>query len=273
MRLKRFFILTTIIVLGIFVVRTKSFETYQRNVLQPSHGTLIMDSPRDDKLNAKLNETIEELEFNDITIGEALETIRIKKHVNVMLDEEVLKRAGVSLEQKIHMHLYDVHVYQAINVLLESWGNGNPKLGFEIRNGVIFISTQDSLNRANVSTFAYDIEDLRDRLFWPKTLNPLSGEGPEFKNLGSFSTSATIPSSQENIDFLLRIIQESIDANSWRDNGGIPGVLYEFGGVLFVTQTPANRDRVARLLKNLRKMRDEHDRGVPVKNKGTDLFE
>ena len=50
---------------------------------------------------------------------------------------------------------------------------------------------------------------------------------------------------------LIKMVQDTIATDSWKDNGGSTGVLRELKGMLVVTQTAANHDKVADLLSNL----------------------
>ena len=77
---------------------------------------------------------------------------------------------------------------------------------------------------------------------------------------------------QENIDMLIWLILEYVDADSWRDNGGSLGAIRELGGLLIVNQLPENQKQVERVLRNLRKMRAAIDRGDPDRGKGIDLL-
>ena len=55
-----------------------------------------------------------------------------------------------------------------------------------------------------------------------------------------------------DIEALVKIIEDTVDPNSWRDNGGPVGTIKEFDSVLIVYQTPANHRLLQRVLKNLR---------------------
>ncbi len=77
---------------------------------------------------------------------------------------------------------------------------------------------------------------------------------------------------QENIDMLTHLIEECVDPNSWRDNGGQIGAIKELGGLLLITQLPESQKQVESLLKNLRAMRTAIDRGDPDRGRGIDLL-
>ena len=60
---------------------------------------------------------------------------------------------------------------------------------------------------------------------------------------------------QERVDAIVKLIQETVDANSWRDNGGQVGAVKELSGQLIVTQTPDNQRSLINLLEQLRETR------------------
>jgi general secretion pathway protein D len=60
---------------------------------------------------------------------------------------------------------------------------------------------------------------------------------------------------QERVDAIVKLIQETVDPNSWRDNGGQVGAIKELSGQLIVTQTPDNQRSLINLLEQLRETR------------------
>jgi len=60
---------------------------------------------------------------------------------------------------------------------------------------------------------------------------------------------ATTPA--EVIEDIIKLLLETIEPNSWRETGGTVGKVNEVGGVLAITQTPANLEAVRRALEAL----------------------
>lgn len=58
---------------------------------------------------------------------------------------------------------------------------------------------------------------------------------------------------QSRAEQILALLMETIDAESWRENGGADGALRLIGNSLVVTQTPQNQNQVSELLGQLRK--------------------
>ena len=98
-------------------------------------------------------------------------------------------------------------------------------MAFEIDDGVITISTAEDLH-LNVETKTYDIQFLLS-----DKLEPAARE--------------------KRIETISKLITGSIDASSWRDNGGKIGALKELAGRLLITQSPENHKAIANLIEQL----------------------
>jgi hypothetical protein len=73
--------------------------------------------------------------------------------------------------------------------------------------------------------------------------------GPNWGN--GLVAGAPAPTTVEVLEQLIQLIQETVNADSWRENGGIEGSIREIGGLLFVEQRPARHDDIARILNGL----------------------
>ena len=60
---------------------------------------------------------------------------------------------------------------------------------------------------------------------------------------------------EELIEEITTLIKDTVDPDSWRDNGGSVGSIRELSGQLIVTQTPKNQREVVSLLEGLRETR------------------
>ena len=57
---------------------------------------------------------------------------------------------------------------------------------------------------------------------------------------------------EQLVDMFLTLIRETVDPDSWRDNGGTLGAIREIQGQLIVTQSEENQRQLAELLRQLR---------------------
>ena len=60
---------------------------------------------------------------------------------------------------------------------------------------------------------------------------------------------------KERVDAYIRLLMDTIDSATWRDNGGDTGQIREIDGRLIVTQTPDAQRRIAELLTQLQDWR------------------
>jgi hypothetical protein len=115
--------------------------------------------------------------------------------------------------------------------------------------------------RPEVVSVAYDIRvflqkvddyPLDSTLVPPTRLGPEThGGGGQLYGAATGNTPASKKTSTEAADQLVKLIEEVIDPNSWRDNGGQIGALKVLGGELIVSQTADNQAAVASLLKQI----------------------
>lgn len=59
-------------------------------------------------------------------------------------------------------------------------------------------------------------------------------------------------SQAEIVDFIIKYIEDAIDSDTWKDNGGSIGSIRELGGMLIVQQTPTALDKIEAFLNELR---------------------
>jgi hypothetical protein len=70
------------------------------------------------------------------------------------------------------------------------------------------------------------------------------------------STQSVTPSSgkitlADADEMLVKLVEDTVESETWKDNGGNIGSIREFGGSLIVTQTAHNQDEVEALLDKL----------------------
>jgi hypothetical protein len=103
-------------------------------------------------------------------------------------------------------------------------------------SGIIHFETADDAYWVTVVRL-YDVNDLIEN--WCNE-HPLENNGNSRE------------SQQECLDRLYRIIDENVDSDTWRDNGGQIGLISEWNHILVITQTVPNHQIIDRLLRYLR---------------------
>jgi type II secretory pathway component GspD/PulD (secretin) len=117
-------------------------------------------------------------------------------------------------------------------------------------------------------TRVYDVSDLIWRVNdypAPASADFATGGGGGGQNLwGGAAGGGPDPNAGriEQVDTFLKLVQDTIDPTSWRNNGGNLGAIRELSGNLVVTQTDENHRALASLLKQLR---ETHGRMVVVR--------
>jgi hypothetical protein len=153
----------------------------------------------------------------------------------------------------------------------ETWRDNGGTSGSISEISGILIVTQTAENLAAVAQALHQIHESVFTVEFPlftKALAPTTLPGGEsasteritqYVNLRSliekiekekawpgFSGSARGVLAEDIISQVVRLLTETIDPDSWQDNGGKIGSIYVFGPIIAITQTPANI-RAARL--------------------------
>jgi len=117
-------------------------------------------------------------------------------------------------------------------------------------------ATQESADKPlSVETRVYDLRDLMmnvgDYPFPGRIGAPAGREVVLLPDAGS-SKPSTQPTRQERVSDLVRLITDTVEADSWRDAGGTYGAIREISGLLVVTQTADAHKQIGTLLGQLR---------------------
>lgn len=254
-------------------------ELRDREVLEERHG-----AAGDAQALAQLERRLPELRFDNVGFAEVVDFLRDVTGANIYVNWRALEAAGVDKNATVTARLRDVKFSKALSTILADVGGGAVQLAYTIDEGVITISTADELNR-NVTTEVYDIRDLL--VVAPDFQAPPNfgfgtggGGGESGSRSGGSGNSGGLfggggggggggfggggggggggqgpaQSTQDLVEEITTLIQETVDRDSWTLNGG-PGSLKFLSGQLIVTQTPDNQRRLQGLLDKLRETR------------------
>ena len=148
-----------------------------------------------------------------------------------------------------------------LELLLKSVAGGFADLGYIVEGGVITIATMDSLP-SKLETLVYDITDLLGR---PATFYAQSGGGSGGAGGGGTAGGEGFGDEDEmdrdqlaeealaRSEELIRLIQDSIEPDSWYDVGGEGAITVYGNKKLIVRQTRDVHNRIEKLLKEIRK--------------------
>ncbi|HLZ09026.1 MAG TPA: hypothetical protein VKT80_10590, partial [Chloroflexota bacterium] len=194
-------------------------------------------------IEAKLDKQLPALTFDAVGFSDVIDFLRDVSGTNIFVNWKSLEAAGIDRNAPVSANLRNVKFSKALNVILDSVGGGQTKLGYTVDEGVITISTQDDLTR-NVVVRVYDVRDL------------LIVIPDSFTSDNTKPVPATRPASREDlVQHLTKLITDAVSPESWKDHGGSVGALRELEGQIIITQTPANHRRIVTLLEQFRQER------------------
>ena len=178
--------------------------------------------------------------------------------------------------RKVRLRLYDVTFDQALAALAALYGDREIcLLGVHTADGIAHIGPSIYENPEGPVTLLYDVRDFTTRFLDANNSTPRLSYNGLFNSQLPARSPTTTPASLSRaawIDTLVRVIQETVVPDSWRDNGGDLGSIREVYGTLLITQSPEAHRKIQRVLKNLRKIRAAIDRGDAPKSEGVDLL-
>jgi hypothetical protein len=170
-----------------------------------------------------------------------MDSLRDQTNVNLLVDWRALEAAGIDRNTPVSTRVRDVKFSKALRIILDHVGGDTVKLSYAIDGNIVNVSTADSLAKDTVTR----VFDIRDIII----------EVPDYT--AEKSAPQTQPADPaklraKNIELVTDLIKETVDPDSWRENGGSVGALRELQGQLIITQTQENQRQIAVLLDQLR---------------------
>ena len=216
----------------------------------------------DARLQAALDRRLGVVTFDDVPLDDALKTLRGQAgDINLLVDWRAFEAAGIDRTAPVSARLRDVPFSKALQVVLDHAGGDTVKLGFAADGNVLNVTTAEVLAR-NTVTRVYDVRDLLIEI--PSVTDaPVLGR-PEpvpapaanrFPKESDEDRAKAAKAREERVEQIVTLVKETVDPQSWRDNGGTVGAVRELQGQLIVTQTAENHRQVAVLLDQLREKR------------------
>ncbi|WP_199186876.1 DUF4974 domain-containing protein [Blastopirellula marina] len=201
------------------------------------------------KLAASLNKPGSR-RFVDTPLEEVVAVIAEWTGSPVIIDRRSLEDVGVAIDLPITCDIVDGSARDLLRRLQRE-----TELTYSLTNEAIVILTQEAAE-SNMSTKVYPVRDLVGPQFVPNRIEPTG--------FGSTSASEGFRFQRypRDYDSLLSAIA-SIDFDLWEDNGG-PGSIqmYDNSAALVVTQTEPVHEKVAALLREIR--RDRQAEPIPA---------
>ena len=236
------------------------------------------ESPMDRTVDKRLGENDPKISASQIPFENVIDLLRNQTGLNIVVNWSALAAAGVEKTSPVSLTLRDVPFKKVLQIVLQQvQGGGSTQLGYSVDQGVITISTNDQLAQQKVVR-VYDIQDLLVKApnfsnfpqfnLQSATQNTntsvSSGSAGSANNQGNLfgggaggagSAQSTTTSKKAMVREITKLIENTVDRNTWVDNGGTVGTIREISGQLVVSQTPAAQQKITSLLQQLRESR------------------
>jgi type II secretory pathway component GspD/PulD (secretin) len=227
------------------------------------------DSPENRKVLAQIsaNSSRTNLDLNENRFEDAVKFLQGVTQINFDVDWEALAAVGVERDTLVTLKLNNATVKTILDRLTAKVSRDQfAKAGWSVSEGVVVVSSDEALRR-NRTLVIYNIQDLLFEIpNYPDVpqidLNNVlqqsqggggGGQSP-FTNVNN--TAPPAPDREARIRQIVDIIQQNVDFDGWKDNGGETGALQELNGSLIITNTPTNHREIVGLLSKLREIRN-----------------
>jgi len=200
---------------------------------------LPMQSPAPAPIEDLLARKIPTLTFDQpTTLGTAIDTIARGAGCEVRVKwKKVLESSAADPTTTVYLQspLHNISLRAALSYVLDEARAG---IGFASRDGAIEISSPDDVQQT--CTVVYNIRDIIDAFVAASAHAHQQDER------------IALWMRQDVVEHITRVLTDSVDSQSWRENGANTGSIAEIAGLLTVTQTPENQRMVAQVLETFR---------------------
>lgn len=193
----------------------------------------------DEVIFKALSKTIPEVNFNEVPLREVFAWAQQMMNINLAIQWQRLMDTGIDRDRPTTISVKGLTMERILRLVLDEAGGSDARLGFEVQDGILMISTAEDLER-QMTFEVYDVRDL------------LSAVSTGYKAPTSAPTRAptSAPTSGPAFD-LLQLITSSVKPETWEDNGGVSGIRWYNGLLVVRTHAAVHRD-IQRLLHSLK---------------------
>ncbi|MEE8169064.1 MAG: hypothetical protein V3T70_00820 [Phycisphaerae bacterium] len=226
------------------------------------------------RVRRKLQETVPEVSFSEVTFEEVIEFVRDVTGLNIIANWPALEALAIDPDIEVSLEMKEISVEKLLSQVLDQVGAGEVELGYEIDEGVVTISSREDLSR-KTRLFTYNVEDLLISVpdFLGRSINLENigqgggqgglgqgggggggglfgggGGGAGGGGAGGGGNEGGEFTENVDVDALIELIQSTIDPESWREAGGNIGSVRPLRNQLIVTQTATAHQELRDLL-------------------------
>lgn len=235
-----------------------------------SRGELsaFSETPENRRVIADLGSKRVPVDFVDNQFADVLKFIEAATQVNIDTQWDTLATIGITPDSPVTLKLSNATVQTVLDRVLEKAAKDPfAKAGWTVSDGILTIASDEALRKTrtlvtySIQDLLIDIPDFKNvpQIDLSSVLSASQGGGggqSPFTGTGDEGDNADRPTRQERIKQILDIIQQNVDFEGWRDNGGETGTVQELSGTLIITNTPKNHREIVGLLSKLREIRN-----------------
>jgi type II secretory pathway component GspD/PulD (secretin)/tetratricopeptide (TPR) repeat protein len=225
----------------------------------------FFESPENRRAMSMMDKSIP-ASFDGVALDRALAYIGKTSGVDIDVDWKSLEKIGVERDMPVSLSLSNASAKVVLERVLRKVSKDRfVRADYAVDNGSVMVGSADVIRQTTV-TQTYQVTDML-------LASPDYVDVPDFdlakvydakqnpsilSKVDPFSSEAratAVPEKKERVRQLVSAIQQNIDPDSWRDNGGDIGSINEMKDVLIITTTPKNHREITGLLSKLREIR------------------
>ncbi len=183
------------------------------------------------------------LKYDNAKFSEVIADLKKQTGFNIYVDWQTLEAAGLERSNPITLDISEAPFDKAIQLILDQLGRDLVPLKFEIESKIVVLSTTENLNR-NVYTQTYAVADI--------CLSPPPLNSPELPTINAQYLTSDPESSEKELERIINLIQETVDPDGWKRNGGVVSSLTAVKHNLVIRTTRANHCKIRAALDSIR---------------------
>ncbi|MDD5458816.1 MAG: hypothetical protein PHF37_05445 [Phycisphaerae bacterium] len=251
-------------------------KTWKEIVEKRKAEETLLQDPVNQATYDQLDQVVDLRMFSpDMPLSEAVEELKNAVSPSlklVVIWRDLEENAGIDRTTPINMDaISGITLRTALGLLLKAVAGGFVELGYTVANGVVTIGPEESLE-TSLETLAYDVSMLVSKPANYRFNAPTGGStgsgggsgGDTFEEQTAQNeseresgTETLLVETQQRQTDLISLIQETIEPDSWYDNGGEGTITFYSGKKLIVRQIRDVHDQIETLLKEMRKSLSE----------------
>lgn len=202
--------------------------------------------------------------FADAALEDAIDFVGQLGEITVDVDWDSLADIGVDSQTPVSMNLPQASVRTVMDRMMQKISDDDfSKADWAVLDGILTVASDEKLRR-NTHIHIYDISDLLLDVPDYEEVPDLDLQSVLQSNRGGGGQSPFRDNQNDNIerrtleekrDEVQVIIQELVDFDGWRENGGDTGFIMPMERSLIITNTAKNHQQIQGLLSKLRDVR------------------